>query len=216
MYIPDQFRVDQLDVLRQFVVAHPLGALIATTPDEGLVANYIPMMWESRGDTSRGALTGHVAKANPIWRVAPSNTPVLVLFSGANHYITPSWYPGKAEHGKVVPTWNYAVVQARGRIRFDQSDERSLEHVSAMTDRQESSQAVPWKVSDAPSDYIATLLRGVVRFEIEIDDVVGKFKSSQHRPNAERAAVIERLESIEIPADARAELIREPERGSGS
>jgi transcriptional regulator len=208
MYIPERFREDRLEVLKSFIAAHPLGALVATTRSGSLVANYIPMMFAEREPPSRGVLIGHVARANPLWQDVPSGAAVLVLFNGANHYITPSWYPDKAAHGKVVPTWNYSVVQARGIIRFDSRQDQSDAHVTALTDHQESSRESPWKVTDAPPDYIAQLVRHTVAFEIELTELVGKFKSSQHRPEQERTAVAQNLELVGVSADDRAELIR--------
>jgi transcriptional regulator len=210
-YIPEIFREDRVDVLRAFIAAHPLGALVATTADSSLVANYIPMMLVEREPPSRGALIGHVARANPVWQHLPSGAQVRVLFNGANHYITPSWYPDKAAHGKVVPTWNYSVVQARGVIRFDSRQDQSDAHVSALTDHQESSREAPWKVTDAPADYIAQPVRHTVAFEIELTELVGKFKSSQHRPQSERAELTHHLELAGVSPADRAELIRAPD-----
>ena len=119
---------------------------------------------------------------------------MLVIFGGANHYITPSWYPAKQEHGKVVPTWNYSVVHAHGSVRFADEKGRSLEYVSELTNLQEATREDPWKVSDAPAQYIDSMLAGIVTFEIAVTRLVGKFKASQHRPEAERRAVVDALE----------------------
>jgi transcriptional regulator len=208
MYIPDRFRETRAEVLRSFIAAHPLAALIASAPGDGLVANYIPMMFAPRDGQPHGALVGHIARANTLWQVLPPGADVLVLFGGANHYITPAWYPDKAQHGKVVPTWNYSVVQARGSIHFDTSDTHALENVTALTDHQESARDAPWKVTDAPSDYIAQMVRHTVAFEIELTELVGKFKASQHRPEAERDAVANGLQALGVSADSRAEMVR--------
>jgi transcriptional regulator len=138
---------------------------------------------------------------------------VLVIFGGANHYITPSWYPAKQEHGKVVPTWNYSVVHAHGSVRFADEKARSLEYVTELTDLQEASREAPWKVSDAPAQYIDSMLAGIVTFEIAVTRLVGKFKASQHRPEAERRAVVAALEVEGISAADRLEVIREPGQG---
>src|SRR5687767_839605 len=164
MYNPDQFREERPEVLRAFIAQHPLGALVAVTAD-GLTANHIPMLWEAREGTP-GVLKGHVARANPLWKTTAPDSTVLVIFGGADRYITPSWYPAKQEHGKVVPTWNYSVVHAYGTIRFDENRDRGLLHVTELTDRQEASRPEPWKVSDAPADYIEALLGRIVSFEI--------------------------------------------------
>jgi transcriptional regulator len=210
VYNPAQFKEEDPRVLREFIAAHPLGALVAVTP-EGLTANHIPMMWEARDETP-GCLRGHLARANRLWQMLAPESAVLVIFGGADRYITPSWYPAKREHGKVVPTWNYSVVHAHGAIRFfDERGER-LELVEALTDWQEASRAEPWKVADAPADYIELMLKNIVTFEIGITRLEGKFKASQHRPDEERVSVDQALEAAGVSADARSELIKLPGR----
>jgi transcriptional regulator len=135
---------------------------------------------------------------------------VLVIFGGADHYITPSWYPAKQEHGKVVPTWNYSVVHAHGTVRFADVKAQSLEYVTELTTLQEASRAEAWKVADAPAQYIDSTLSAIVTFEITIMRLVGKFKASQHRPAAERQSVMAALESEGVSASDRHEVIREP------
>jgi transcriptional regulator len=211
VYIPEAFREQRPEVLRAFIERHPLGAMICTTAD-GFVANHIPMMLTGGGDSNL-VLRGHVARANPVWKSVAPDTPVLVIFGGANHYITPSWYPAKQEHGKVVPTWNYAVVHAHGSVRFADEKARSLEYVSELTNLQEASREAPWKVSDAPAPYVDSMLSGIVTFEITVNRLVGKFKASQHRSEAERQAVVGALEAEGTSAADRLEVIREPARG---
>lgn len=208
MYLPDHFREDRPEVLRAFIGQHPLGALVVVTAD-GLTANHIPMLWHEREGTP-GLLQGHIARANPLWKTVAAETPVLVIFGGANRYLTPSWYPAKQQHGKVVPTWNYAVVHAHGTIRFSEDHEQTLRHVSAMTNIQEASRTEPWQVSDAPREFIDSQLKRIVPFEVAITRLVGKFKSSQHRTEDEREAVVAALEAEGVPAADRAELIRQP------
>jgi transcriptional regulator len=207
VYIPEAFREERPEVLRAFIERHPLGALICTTA-EGLTANHIPMILMDRG--SALILRGHVARANPVWRNLAPDAPVLVIFGGANHYITPSWYPAKQEHGKVVPTWNYSVVHAHGSVRFADEKARSLEYVGELTNSQEASRPDPWKVSDAPGKYIDSMLAGIVTFEIAVTRLVGKFKASQHRSEAERQSVLAALESEGAAAADRLEVIRGP------
>jgi transcriptional regulator len=214
VYIPEAFREERPEVLHAFIKRHPLGALICATAD-GLTANHIPMMLTGGGD-SNPILRGHIARANPVWKIIAPDTPVLVIFGGANHYITPSWYPAKPEHGKVVPTWNYSVVHAHGSVRFADEKGRSLEYVSELTNLQEATREDPWKVSDAPAQYIDSMLAGIVTFEIAVTRLVGKFKASQHRPEAERQAVVEALKVEGTSAADRLELIRGPARGGGS
>jgi transcriptional regulator len=208
MYNPDQFREERPEVLRGFIAQHPLGALVAVTA-EGLTANHIPMLWHEREGTP-GVLHGHLARANPLWKAVAPEASVLVIFGGANRYITPSWYPGKQEHGKVVPTWNYSVVHAHGTIRFLESHDHGLRQVRELTDRQEAPRAEPWKVSDAPADFIETMLSRIVPFEITVTRLIGKFKANQHRPEGERDAVTAALVAEGVsPADLH-EVIRAP------
>ncbi len=208
MYIPEQFREERAEVLRAFIAQHPLGALVAVTAD-GLTANHIPMLWHEREGTP-GVLQGHLARANPLWKSIAPETSVLVIFGGANSYITPSWYPGKQEHGKVVPTWNYSVVHAHGTIRFVDDSDHGLCHVQELTDRQEASRPEPWKVSDAPVDYIRSLLSRIVPFEIAVTHLIGKFKASQHRPESERQQVAVALAAQGVAAVDLDEVVRAP------
>jgi len=207
MYLPEQFREERAEVLHEFIAHHPFGTLVAQTK-EGLTGNHVPMLWSGR-EGSAGVLRGHLAKANPLWRALEPDAPVLVMFMGADHYITPSWYPAKKEHGKVVPTWNYSVVHAHGTIRFSEDAAQALAIVRALTEHQESPRARPWHVADAPSDYIASLLKSIVPFEIAVSRLVAKFKASQHRPAEERSAVTQALEAEGVAAQERAEVVRE-------
>jgi transcriptional regulator len=208
MYIPEAFREERPEVLQAFIARHPLGALICTTSD-GLTANHIPMILAVDGD-GRRFLRGHVARANDVWKSLAADSPVLVIFGGADHYITPSWYPAKKEHGKVVPTWNYSVVHAQGTVRFADVKSQSREYVTELTNRQEGSRSEPWKVADAPASYVDSMLSAIVAFEITVTRLVGKFKASQHRSVAERQAVAAALESEGYPAADVREVIREP------
>ena len=210
MYNPSQFREARAEVLQAFIAQHPLGALVAMNA-EGLVASHIPMLWKPAAQTP-GLLQGHVARANPLWRCLAPDAPVLVIFGGANHYITPSWYPTKQEHGKVVPTWNYSVVHVHGTIQFRAGDvTEALRQVSELTARQEGVRAAPWAVSDAPRDYIEAQLRGIVPFEITMTRWEGKFKASQHREARERHSVNEALAAEGMGASERSEIVRAPQ-----
>lgn len=162
---------------------HPLATLV--TVQEGVpTADHVPLQY----DASAGVLRGHVARANPLWRLADGER-VLAIFSGPQGYVSPSWYPGKAEHHKVVPTWNYAVVHAQGRLRA--MDDANWLHafVTGLTASQEGARAMPWAVSDAPADYVQQMLRAIVGIEIAVDQLIGKFKLSQNRNEADRAGV---------------------------
>jgi transcriptional regulator len=208
MYIPEQFREERPEVLRAFIAQHPLGALVAFTAD-GLTANHIPMLWHERQGTP-GVLRGHLARANPLWKVISPDAPVLVIFGGANSYISPSWYQGKQEHGRVVPTWNYSVVHAHGTLRFIEDHDHGLRHVRELTDHQEASRSEPWRVSDAPVDFIEPMLSRILPFEITVARLIGKFKASQHRPDSERAAVVAALAAEGMSARDLDEVIRAP------
>ena len=208
MYLPSQFREDRPQVLHAFIARHPLGTLVATT-SEGLIANHVPMLWRASGDTP-GILEGHVAKANPIWKNLPAGAPVLVIFMGATHYLTPTWYPAKQVDGKVVPTWNYSVVHAHGAIRFFESPEEALVKVRHLTEHQEAARHDPWAVTDAPREYLDSMLRRIIPFEIAVTRLQGKFKASQHRPQDERAAVAAALRREGLDEASIEELVRPP------
>jgi len=206
VYIPPAFREERPEVLQAFIQRHPLGALVCTTA-EGLTANHIPMILANRADGVQ-VLRGHVARGNTVW--TQSGAEVLVIFGGADHYMSPSWYPAKQEHGKVVPTWNYSVVHAHGTIRFSDVKSQTLEYVTELTHSQEDSRPEPWNVSDAPAPYIDRLLSGILTFEITVSRLIGKFKASQHREAAERQSVRAALDAERYPAADRDEVIREP------
>ena len=208
MYVPDQFREQRPEVLTDFIARHRLGALVALTP-QGLTANHVPMFHRPQAGGA-GVLGGHIARANTLWKVLAPDAAVLVIFSGAARYITPSWYPAKQVDGKVVPTWNYSVVHAHGTLRFFEDREQALRKVRTLTELQEAARAAPWAVTDAPADYLDAMLRGIVPFEITITQLTGKFKASQHRPAAERVAVAAALESEGLDRQAIGELVREP------
>jgi len=184
MYVPEKFRETRIELLQEFVARHPLATLVANGP-EGLTANHIPMLAQLDAD-GRGKLRGHIARANTLWRELPAGAPVLVIFSGAEHYISPNWYPSKREHGKAVPTWNYATVHMHGEIRFIDDVKWLREFVGSLTDVHEAGRPDRWHVGDAPADYLASMLRAIVGFEIAVSRTLGKFKGSQNRSAADR------------------------------
>ena len=192
MYLPTHFEETRPELLHDLVGQYPLGLLI-TLADAGLQANPIPFLLDPGSNGGPPVLRGHVARANPVWREARSDVPALVVFQGPQAYISPSFYPAKAEHGKVVPTWNYITVQARGTLRAidDPTWVRGL--VTRLTERHETPRPTPWAVSDAPDDYIATMLRAIVGIEIELTALTGKWKVSQNRSAADRNGVAEGL-----------------------
>jgi transcriptional regulator len=193
MYLPSHFREDRLDVLHEFIERHPLGALVAA-PNGELTADHLPMLL-ARSEGEKGTLHGHVARSNPLWKSTAAGSEVLVIFGGANTYVSPSWYAEKAVTGKVVPTWNYAVTHVRGRIEFYDDTGRLRELVSSLTSHHERKQPSPWSVDDAPEAYVQAQLRAIVGFKIQIGDIVGKFKASQNRSDADRVGIRDALES---------------------
>jgi transcriptional regulator len=207
MYLPEHFREDSAWILHSFIERHPLGTLIVSV-DGRPEASHLPMLLDP-GRGAGGMLAGHIARANPLWRVVGDGTEVLVVFSGADAYVSPSAYPGKAVDGRVVPTWNYAVVHARGRIRFFDDAARLRALVGALTDHHEAARPEPWAVSDAPDAYVGAMLKGIVGVEVEIASLTGRYKSSQNRAPADRAGV---RSALEAGRDAQAldELVRDP------
>ena len=194
MYLPAHFEESRPEVLQQLLRSHPLGLWITQQQhDARIEANAIPFMFDAaRGP--QGTLVAHVARANPVWREARTDVESLVVFQGPQAYVTPSWYATKAATGKVVPTWNYVMVEARGRLQV--RDDAAWVHalVSTLTDRHEAARAAPWQVTDAPDDYIAQLGRAIVGIEIELSSLAGKWKVSQNRPAADREGVAQGLE----------------------
>ncbi len=188
MYLPAHFEEKRPEVLHELMRAHPLAVLI-TQGASGLQANPIPFVLDADPAGGPGVLRAHVARANPVWREARTDTESLVVFQGPQAYISPGWYPSKALHGKVVPTWNYCIVQGRGALRV--IDDAAWVHafVTRLTQRHEASQSKPWAVSDAPPDYIETMQRAIVGIEISLTALTGKWKTSQNRSAADRNGV---------------------------
>ena len=195
MYLPAHFEETRPAVLQALLQQHPLGLLITQDADGAPVADAIPFMLDAeRGPF--GTLVGHVARANPLWRAAADGAAqqqALVVFQGPNGYISPNGYASKAEHGKVVPTWNYALVQARGPLQvLDTAAAHAL--VSRLTKLHEAGQRQPWAVTDAPADYIHSMLGAIVCIEIPLTALVGKYKLSQNRSVADRAGLVAALQ----------------------
>ena len=183
-YLPAHFEERDLPTLHTLIEAHPL-ATWATLQDGEIAVHHIPFMLDrTRG--AFGTLVGHVARANPVWR-APQRS--VFVFQGPQAYISPGWYASKQEHGKVVPTWNYAVVHARGAPVAVQEAEPLLAIVSRLTNTHEAAQRKPWQVGDAPPDYIAKMLEHIVGIEVPVEMLVGKWKVSQNRGRTDRDGV---------------------------
>ncbi len=188
MYVPKHHEESDLSVLQALMRARPLGTWV-TQGDGELIVNHVPFLLDpARGEF--GTLLAHVARANRVWQSFSRTVDSVVVFQGAQTYITPSWYPSKHEHGKAVPTWNYAVVHAHGVPRAIEDREWLLRHVNQLTGVHEAGQAHPWKVSDAPPDYIDKMLQSIVGIEIPIKRLVGKWKVSQNRPDADKLGVV--------------------------
>lgn len=187
MYRPPAFREDRLEVLHALIAAHPLATLV-TVGAQGLDANLVPFTLVP--DHTKGVLRAHLAKANDQIEALRANEEVLVIFQGPEAYITPSWYASKAEHGKVVPTWNYVVVQAWGKPQVIDDPEWLRGQIHELTSKQESTRDEPWKVADAPEQFIASQIRGIVGLEISIGRIEGKWKVSQNRPQGDRETVV--------------------------
>lgn len=208
MYQPPHFVETRLDVLHALIRAHPLGLLVINGPD-GPVANPVPFLLDDEVG-ERGRLRAHLARANPQWRLIAENpgTTALVVFQGVDTYVTPSWYETKRETGKVVPTWNYAMVQARGPVRAIEDPDWIAAQVAALTATHEADRPQPWKVTDAPDAFVQAQIKGIVGIEIEIASLDGKWKVSQNRPIADRVGVAEGLEGEDSPSEM-AELVRQ-------
>jgi transcriptional regulator len=208
MYEPLPHRQDQLALQHALIRSHPFGLLI-THGAQGLEANSIPFLLDANA-SKLGTLQAHMARANTQWRALSEGADALVVFQGADHYITPSWYATKRETGKVVPTWNYVMVQARGRARAIEDSSWLRRQIEALTLAHESSRPAPWAVSDAPGDFVDAQIKAIVGVEIEIAAISGKWKASQNRPAADRAGVMAGLEAMGDEASLEmATLVRE-------
>lgn len=191
MYTPRAFALDDLPELQQ-LIRHTRLAQLVTFGEHGLQASHLPLLLNP-DEGPNGTLYGHLAKANRQWQDLQNGSEALVIFAGAEAYVSPGFYPAKAEHGKVVPTWNYLAVHAYGQAEVFTDAERLLTLVSALTDRHENGRAQPWKVSDAPADYIDGMLKAIVGFALPIQRLQGKRKLSQNRSAADIAGVREGL-----------------------
>ena len=191
MYLPVHFAEPRVEVLQEAFRTAGLVTLV-TSGANGLDASHVPMLID-REPPPLGRLLGHVARANPQWHTTPSHSAALAIFLGPDAYVTPSWYPSKGDTGRVVPTWNYLAIHAHGTVRFFQDRERLLDLVTRLTDRQEQARPHPWKVSDAPEDYVDGLLKGIVGVEMTITRLEGKWKASQNRSDADRRSVAQGL-----------------------
>jgi transcriptional regulator len=199
LYMPSAFRVDDLAALHDHIDQAGLATLVSVGADRPVVS-HVPMLLE-RDAGKHGTLIGHLARGNP--QIARSNSDYLAtaIFMGPDAYVSPGWYAAKREHGKVVPTWNYAVVHARGPLVFFEDRARLRSVVDRLTTRHERRFAKPWATTDAPADYIDAQLRAIVGFELAILEIDGKFKLSQNRPEADQAGVASALANSDSASD---------------
>lgn len=194
MYVPAHFEEPSQDVLHGLIESHPLGVLI-TNGASGLDANHIPFDLD-RAKGEHGTLYCHVARNNSVWQDVATGDEVLVVFRSADAYISPNWYPSKHEFHKQVPTWNYIVAHAHGRITVHDDERYVRRNVAKLTHRHEASQPVPWKMGDAPREFTDSMLKAIVALEIEITRLVGKAKLSQNKELRDTRGAAEALNSL--------------------
>ena len=201
MYLPAHFEQSDPQAIAEAIAQNPLATLVTRDGDD-LVADHLPLLLE--GSPAAGArLIGHVAIANDVWRRAGEGARVLAVFQGPHAYVSPNWYPSKREHHRVVPTYNYVTVQINGTLHASQDPAVKRRAVEALTARMESTQPAPWKVADAPPDYLETMLAAIVAIELRIDRVQAKWKVSQNRSADDRAGVAQALVREAQPGPAR-------------
>ncbi|MHC1950560.1 FMN-binding negative transcriptional regulator [Bradyrhizobium sp. UFLA06-06] len=198
MYLPPHFKIDELGPIHAAMRASKLATLVTATAD-GLIGTPLPLIL-NENEGVYGTLYGHVARPNPQWNL-PALGEAMAIFMGPDAYVTPSWYATKAEHGKVVPTWNYVAVHVYGAAEFFEDPDRLLDVVTRLTELHENSRQEAWQVSDAPDDFIKAQLRGIVGFRMPITRIDAKKKMSQNRKPEDRAGVIAGLGASENPVD---------------
>lgn len=211
MYLPAHFEENRPDVLHALMREYPL-ATIVTGSENGPEANHVPLHLVAASlGAPMGVLQGHVARANPLWKTAHAETDALVIFQGPQAYVSPAWYPSKVEHGKVVPTWNYVAVHARGRLLVRDDPFWLRDFLNGLVATHETKVDSVWTMNDAPADYIDKMLAAIVGFEIRITSLIGKWKVSQNRPLADRAGVADALNRTNnTQKSAMAELVAPP------
>ncbi len=203
MYIPKSFREADIGKLHRLIRSRPLATLVVSFPS-GISADHLPLCLDA-GPHCPGVLCGHIARANPLADLlAEQGGPIeaLAIFHGASSYISPSWYPAKSEHGKVVPTWNYVTVHARGQLRLMEDGDWLRTQLEKLTEQQEAGSPAPWAVTDAPPTYIERLSRAIVGVELAIEGIEGKWKGSQNQSPETRAAILRGLRERDGEGDA--------------
>jgi transcriptional regulator len=205
MYVPEHFKLGSFGEQHALMRAYPFATLI-TTSEAGFEVTHLPTLLKAEG--TLGIVECHVSRANPHWKEIAKNGRGLLIYTGPEAYITPGWYPSKAAHGKVVPTWNYAVVHAHGTAEIVDDRAWLVRHVGELTDQQEAGTPAPWATSDAPGNYIEMLSRGIVGMRFTIDRLEGKAKMSQNRELPDREGVLAGLKTRGSEADAKvAEIV---------
>ena len=200
MYTPKFNAETDLSTLQHFVRSNPLCALVTET-EQGMVASHIPMVLH-QDEFGSSVLRGHVARANSQWQDFVAHKEALGIFTGPQHYISASWYPEKKTHGREVPTWNYVAVHAYGQLQAIEDPRWLLEHLRTLTDENERIVELPWRVEDAPPEFIAKLSRAIVGLELRVARFEGKWKVSQNRSERDAEAVMEGLETLGTPESA--------------
>ena len=206
MYQPRHFEQQDPATLHALMREHPLATLVSLT-DDGLTADHIPLLYDA-ADGEHGTLVGHVARANPLWKLA-AGTPVMAVFGGHQAYVSPSWYPDKATTHKVVPTWNYAVVHAHGALHAVEDAGWLHALLSRLSATHEAAMPQPWSVSDAPPEFVQQMLRAIVGIRIPVARLVGKWKLSQNKPAADIEALAGGLQTRDGAAQALAQMMRD-------
>jgi transcriptional regulator len=200
MYTPIQFRLDDAGEAHALMRAAPF-AILVTSGSDGLIATHLPTVLKVDAASPLGRVECHLARPNPQWQAFAPEAEALAIFQGPEAYIRPGWYPSKAEHGKVVPTWNYSVVHAYGRLQAIDDKDWLLGHVSELTQQQEMPFAAPWSTGDAPAEYLDKMARGIVGLTLHITRLEGKAKMSQNRDARDRAGVSDGLARRNIGDD---------------
>ena len=211
MYTPAPFKLDDVAEAHALMRAAPF-AILVTAGGDGLTATHVPTVLKVDATEPMGRLECHLARANPQWRTFAPDTEALAIFQGPEAYIRPGWYPSKAEHGKVVPTWNYAVVHAYGRLEAVDDKAWLLGHVDELTRQQERQLDAPWSTADAPAGFLDAIARGIVGLRLRITRLEGKAKMSQNRDARDRAGVIDGLDRGDAGDRATAALVEELNR----
>lgn len=207
MYVPNHFKEDDVAKLQQYIRDYSFGLLVIAD-DEGIEVNHVPFYLSIEDDGSYGTLQCHLARSNRAWQRIENSRSVLAVFQGPDAYVSPSWYPTKAETGRVVPTWNYLAVHAEGCAKVVQDSAWLYEHLCQLTNQHERDRADPWTVDDAPKDYTEGLMRGIVGIEIKIEKLTGKLKSSQNQPECNQLGVKAGLkDEIAVNASAMSQFI---------